>query len=165
MYNLIVNKELLIYAFKYSLGRMTFAPITVCDEIKKNLNIFSQSEIQFIIEEIEKCNNYGMDFDKTHWISFTNYLKDNIKSAINNDIDVVVSRDILIYAFRYCLGYNSNKLFMIKEAIECNINNISNFDINLFVREIKEYQSYGAKYHNEYFSMFLKFLENINNNL
>jgi hypothetical protein len=34
-----VDRDILFYAFRYSLGRMTFAPTTVMDNIKANINI------------------------------------------------------------------------------------------------------------------------------
>ena len=160
------NKELLIYAFRYSLGRMSFAPITTTESIKNNIEKFSKEDLKLLIKEIDECQNYGMDFDKTHWINFSNYLKEKLKNDINTNIstnDFNVERDILIYAFRYSLFGSDLEFSIVANVIEDNIDKISEHDIQLFIKEIKECQSYGEKYNKEYFLVLIKTLEDFIN--
>lgn len=71
----LVERDILIYAFRYSLGRMTFAPIIVVDNIKANIDKISTGDIELYIREIKECSNYGMDCDKDLWTNFLEYLK------------------------------------------------------------------------------------------
>ena len=50
------NKELLIYAFRYSLGRMSFAPITTTESIKNNIEKFSKEDLKLLIKEIDESD-------------------------------------------------------------------------------------------------------------
>lgn len=164
----INDKELLIYAFRYSLGRMSFAPVTTTDCIKHNIDKFSKEDLNLFIKEINDCENYGMDFDKSHWLNFLSYLKEilknknNLQYVISNDI--IIERDILIYSFRYSLLGSDLEFFKVSNFIEKNIDNISEYDKKLFIREIKEVQSYGEKYNKENFSSLIKRLEDSLNN-
>lgn len=162
--NINANKDILIYAFRYSLGRMSFAPLTVSEAIKDNIEKIPQEDLKLLIQEIDECQNYGMDFDKEHWINFSKYLKTKVNRISNKEDvpknNIVVNRDILIYAFRYSLNETGSELSpIVGNIIESNIEKISDHDIQLFIREIKEYQSYGEKYHREYFSELIYYLE------
>lgn len=162
------NKELLIYAFRYSLRRMSFASITTTESIKSNIEKFSKEDLKLFIKEIDECQNHGMDFDKIHWTNFANYLKDKLKDEASNNADISnnnfdIERDILIYAFRYSLFGSDLEFSAVANVIEDNIDKISDHDVQLFIREIKECQSYGEKYNKEYFSTLIKSLENVLN--
>lgn len=80
----LVERDILIYAFRYSLGRMTFAPITVIDNIKANIDKISTGDIELYIKEIKECSNYGMDCDKTVWNNFLKYLKTELNNRNKN---------------------------------------------------------------------------------
>lgn len=78
-----VDREILMYAMRYALGRMTFAPTTVVENIKHNINLFSQGDLEIFIRDIEEQESYGrqalgMDCDVKTWLSFKQYLKDRI---------------------------------------------------------------------------------------
>lgn len=73
---LIVDRDILFFAFRYSLGRMTYAPYTVVSAIKDNINNICSGDIERYIKEIRECENYGMDFDKEHWLNFAKYLEE-----------------------------------------------------------------------------------------
>lgn len=164
MMKFMVDKELIFYAFKYSLGRMSFAPVTITEYIKFNINIFSKYDLELFIKDINECENYGMDFDKMHWLNFSSYLEEEIKNQKYTQFkasnDIIIERDILIYAFRYCLFGDDSEFLKVVNVIENNISNISQHDIELFIREIKQCQSYGEKYNKACFSSFIKTLEN-----
>ncbi|MBO0602747.1 hypothetical protein I2483_13850 [Sporosarcina sp. E16_3] len=74
-----VNKEILFYAFRYALGRMSYAPSTIMDNIKANINDLSTGDIQAYIREVAECENYGMEMDKTSWLGFKAYLENELK--------------------------------------------------------------------------------------
>lgn len=160
---IITDRRILFYAFKYSLGRMSFAPVTTVNCIKHNISKFSKEDLDLFIKEIEECKNYGMDFDKAHWLNFLNYLKkiknkNTIQFGKTNDI-IKIERDILIYAFRYSLFGSDLEFLKVAKAIENNIDNISEHDIKLFIREIEYVQNYGIEYDKEYFPRLIRKLE------
>lgn len=70
-----VDREILIFAFRYALGRESFAPSIVTDNIKANIDNINTNDIKLYIKEINECNNYGMEMDKQHWLKFKNYLE------------------------------------------------------------------------------------------
>jgi hypothetical protein len=77
----LVERDILFYAFRYSLGRMTFAPIIVMENIKANIDNISTDDIKVYIKEIKERENfgYGMECDKRDWLNFVSYLEDEIK--------------------------------------------------------------------------------------
>lgn len=70
-----VDRNVLFFSFRYALGRMTYAPSTVIDNIKFNLDKIPNSEIEMYIREIEEFENYGMDCDVKTWTNFLKFLK------------------------------------------------------------------------------------------
>lgn len=162
--NIIASKDVLIYAFRYSLGRMTYAPVTVCETIKSNIKNLSKYDLNLLIDEINNCQNYGMDFDKSYWLGFLRYLDNELNNKNDNKIDVaynniIINREILIFAFRYSLHESKSEISIIENAIKDNIDKISIYDINLFLREIKEYISYDINDNSRYFVDLKNFLE------
>lgn len=75
-----VDREILFFAFRYALGRMSYAPSTVMDNIKENIDKISTGDIQAYIREIGECENYGMTMDETHWLDFKVYLENELKN-------------------------------------------------------------------------------------
>ena len=65
------QREMLIYAFRYSLNRQSYAPHTMMDIILKNKNILSDHDIELIIREIDEAveNNIAGDpkIDTKRW--------------------------------------------------------------------------------------------------
>lgn len=76
---LSVSRETLIFAFRYSLGRESYAPRVVTDDIKKNIKNIDNGTIELFIREIDSNEYYGMSFDKTHWLNFKDYLANVLK--------------------------------------------------------------------------------------
>lgn len=77
-----VDNNILIYAFRYSLGRMSFAPKEVQDNILENLHKLKERDIVQIIKEIEEAKSLGMDFDKLEWIRFKKKLQQYLVDEI-----------------------------------------------------------------------------------
>lgn len=78
--NIMVDRDIMIYAFRYALGRQSFAPVTVVENIKHNIDKISDNDLKLYIKEIKEFENYGMEFDKAHWLSFVSYLEKELKS-------------------------------------------------------------------------------------
>lgn len=77
-----VNKDILFYAFRYSLGRMTFAPVEVMEAIIHNINKISDGDLRKYIEEIKECKDYGMESDRQDWLSFVKYLERELENRL-----------------------------------------------------------------------------------
>lgn len=73
--NITVSREVLLFAFRYSLGRETYAPYVVTKAIKDNIKNITDEDINLYIKEILECSMYGADMDKEHWLDFAEYLK------------------------------------------------------------------------------------------
>jgi hypothetical protein len=75
-----VDREILFYAFRYSLGRQTFAPTTAMDNIKCNIKDISTGDIKAYIREIkeQEVYGYGMECDKRDWLNFMKYLESEL---------------------------------------------------------------------------------------
>lgn len=64
------NEEILFYAFRYALGRSTYAVSDVVEVITNNWNKLSYSSQYLIHKEIKVAierNEYGMEMDKLQW--------------------------------------------------------------------------------------------------
>jgi len=74
----MTNKDtrMLMYAFRYALGRMTGAVDDVISSIKENIGNLQQHQIEQIIKEINECPNLGMKCDKHQWLSLVEFLKE-----------------------------------------------------------------------------------------
>lgn len=80
--NMMVERDVLIYAFRYALGRRTFAPITVVENIKANIDKFHWRDFQTMAKEIEdndKMSNLGDPGDTLFWREFKEYLENLVK--------------------------------------------------------------------------------------
>lgn len=75
-----VNSTVLLFAVRYAIGRMSYAPAMVADTIRENINVLTDNDLDLILKEIDSCYNYGMDFDKTTWLN----LKEFIINELNN---------------------------------------------------------------------------------
>ena len=73
-----VERDILVYAMRYALGRMSYAPTTVVDNIKRNIDFFTPHQIELLIKDIEEQKDfggYGMEYDKKVWMEFKDYLE------------------------------------------------------------------------------------------
>lgn len=82
-----VDREILMYAMRYALGRMTFAPMTVVENIKHNIDLFSEGDLEIFIRDIEEQESYGrqalgMNCDIETWLNFKQYLKDRTQKEL-----------------------------------------------------------------------------------
>lgn len=85
----IVEPYILIYAFRYALGRMTGAPTDVVEAILENkdkLDIWQQVQIYTDIRKAEKENRLGQDCDKEVWLRLKNEFAPDVEKnkVLNN---------------------------------------------------------------------------------
>ena len=63
-------RELMIYAFRYTLGRSTYAPHTVIKILHDNWNFLTKSDKELYQREIREAIDHdmaGMSVDKNAW--------------------------------------------------------------------------------------------------
>lgn len=71
-----VERDILFYAMRYAIGRQTFAPTVVIENIKHNIELFNSNDLQMLIRDIEgHIGSYGMECDERNWMGFKEYLK------------------------------------------------------------------------------------------
>lgn len=70
---------MLLSAERYALGRQTYIVQWTCEVIKKNTHLLTGKDKQVMIRDIEKCNNYGWDFDKKEWLELLEVLKKSLE--------------------------------------------------------------------------------------
>lgn len=75
--------------------------------------------------------------------------------------EFVVSRGVLIYAFRYALSRETYAPMLVVGEIKKNITAVSTSDISLYIKEINEYDNLGVSYDREYWLSFLSYLEDV----
>ena len=69
-------QSLVIYAERYAIGRMTYAPDEVNQIIRKYLPRIANNTLGVLIEDIEReLAIVGMYFDKTTWLELLEFLK------------------------------------------------------------------------------------------
>ena len=78
-----VDRCMLIFAFRYALGRQSTAPQIVVENIKANIDKISSDDIYVFIKEIEECWDYGMDIDKRIWMNFKDFLVNELHKRSN----------------------------------------------------------------------------------
>ncbi len=81
--NLSVDREVLFFAFRYALGRMSYAPSTVMDNIQTNIKKISDGDIKQYIKEINECEHYGMEMDERHWLEFKQFLEKELENRLS----------------------------------------------------------------------------------
>jgi len=67
----LFSDGIVIYAFRYALGRKTYSVKDVIDYLKENIHRFSDMQKRMFVREIELAienNNYGMEMDKKRMV-------------------------------------------------------------------------------------------------
>ena len=71
-------QQLIIYAERYAIGRMTYVPSEVNQIIRKYLPRISSNALGVLIQDIEfeaDRDMLGMDFDKKMWLALLDTLR------------------------------------------------------------------------------------------
>ena len=78
------SREMLIYAFRYALGRMSAAPSTMIFIIGANLKSISNEDLKLFIREINEADDNNMlgmeDIDKPMWLRLKDELENELLS-------------------------------------------------------------------------------------
>lgn len=64
------QREILLYAFRYALGRQTYAPHTIIEVLKTSWGSLSESDRSFYKKEIKEAlgeHRAGSEFDSRAW--------------------------------------------------------------------------------------------------
>ena len=72
---------LLFYAFRYGLGRMTYAVEEIASIIINHLSVLSENHKNIMIKEIEKAiseDRAGMAIDKAIWVNLMDEININL---------------------------------------------------------------------------------------
>lgn len=68
------HRDIMLFAFRYALGRKTFAPIIVQEYIKKHSKEFTAKDYEQIAKEIEQAERDNClgdpEIDAPQWINF-----------------------------------------------------------------------------------------------
>lgn len=70
---------ILVSAERYALGRQTYIVSWTCELIKNNLNLITEKDKQVMIEDIEKCKDYGNFIDELCWLKLLEILKKSLE--------------------------------------------------------------------------------------
>ena len=79
------NEEttIIFFAFRYALGRETYASTLVIEHVKSKVQDFADLDLIKMAEEINEANDLDMlgspDIDKPIWLDFKEYLKAKLK--------------------------------------------------------------------------------------
>lgn len=71
---------ILVSAERYALGRQTYIVSWTCELIKKNLHLITKKDKQVMIEDIEKCKDYGNFIDEICWLKLLEILKKSLEN-------------------------------------------------------------------------------------
>ena len=70
---------ILVSAERYALGRQTYIVSWTCELIKKNLHLITEKDKKVMIEDIEKCENFGNYIDKLCWLKLLEVLNKSLE--------------------------------------------------------------------------------------
>lgn len=72
-----VDRDILVYAFRYALGRRTTAPSAVAVNITRNIKVLTRHDIEQMVREIGECaatDDLGSPCDVDTWQDLKEYL-------------------------------------------------------------------------------------------
>lgn len=78
------QRDLLIYAFRYTLGRSTYAPHTVMSVLKRCWWKLSKGDRELYLREIreaQKQGSLGVDIDAKAWSDFAEWAEMNLDGS------------------------------------------------------------------------------------
>ena len=84
---ILVESGMLIYALRYALGRTTYAPSVVIENIRHNIDKLNDFTLEIMAKEISehgKLYSYGDRCDEDTWLEFLDYLTKSLEMRKNN---------------------------------------------------------------------------------
>lgn len=76
--------DIVFYAFRYCLGRRTFAPSTCSEFVRTNIDLIRNKDISLMIKEIGECEHLGNDCDVETWTNLQHFLINEQKKRNDN---------------------------------------------------------------------------------
>lgn len=79
--------EIVFYAFRYCLGRATYAPSVFQQAALKNIEYIDSRDLKLMCQEIadaDKEQRLGMDCDKVAWLNFRDIIEKQLKQREEN---------------------------------------------------------------------------------
>lgn len=70
---------ILVSAVRYALGRQTYIVSWTCELIKKNVHLITEKDKKVMIEDIEKCENFGNYIDELCWLKLLEVLNKSLE--------------------------------------------------------------------------------------
>ena len=74
-----VDIAILMFAFRYALGRQTYAPSMVIKTVKENIDAFDKWQLELIVKEIGEHRDLGMACDIDEWLGFKGWLEKRLE--------------------------------------------------------------------------------------
>lgn len=76
-----VSTDIIFFAFRYALGRHTYAPSLVIEAVKENISLFEAKDLNQMIGEIrlyldEVPDNKHETYPYIQWVEFKQYLQE-----------------------------------------------------------------------------------------
>ena len=65
-----VSDDIVVYAFRYCLGRRTYAVSDFVHEMIPKLHEISKSNRSIMLRDLDECKDFGMPMDKAEWLRF-----------------------------------------------------------------------------------------------
>jgi len=96
MTKFLVESDILLYAFRYALGRKSYAPLVVFDNLRDNIKRLSDRDLNQIYDEIvyterlqqnyntEGSNLFGDDINQKVWIELREFIGEEIEKRSKN---------------------------------------------------------------------------------
>ena len=84
----IFDPDIFIMAIRYSIGRTTYASVSVIDNIKANISFFPTNKLKIILrdvkEDLELYREYLWECDVQTWENFIEWLETVINERMND---------------------------------------------------------------------------------
>jgi len=82
------NFGMLVYALRYALPRRSLAVDDVTSTIMDNVKDLGIDELNVIINEIRKCDNFGDNSCRLNWLGLAKYLE-AVVHGLEQDTEIV----------------------------------------------------------------------------
>lgn len=71
------------HSLRYCMGRMTYAPFEFQCIFDKYFDFLTERTLRILLEDINKCKNYGMDFDEDMWMKVKERIEKKLVGVTN----------------------------------------------------------------------------------
>lgn len=74
----VVERDILLFAMRYAMNRMSYSSISVIENIKENIEKFNKNDIELFIKTINDAEETQMVCDIDFWNNFKSYLEQQL---------------------------------------------------------------------------------------